>query len=68
MRVGFLDLPNNWVYITYETGKKKNVANQDTLTQKEADEYKKMWEKPNNKIVKVELFTSDDKLIKTYTY
>lgn len=35
-----LDLPDNWVYIEFEDGEQKNVANTDTLSKEEAAKYK----------------------------
>ena len=68
MMFGFLSLPDNWVYITYKDGTKKSVSNQDTLTQREADEFKNEWRKKGNPVIKVQLLDSDDKLLKEYTY
>ena len=47
---------------------KKSVSNQDTLTQREADEFKNEWRKKGNPDIKVQLLDSDDKLLKEYTY
>lgn len=68
MMFGFLSLPDNWVYIIYKDGTKKSVSNQDILTQREADEFKKEWDKKGNPVIKVQLLDSDDKLLKEYTY
>ena len=64
----FIGLPSHWVYVHYENGDEDNVANTDYLTEKEALEYKKMWDKPNNKIIKVTLRDNDGKIVDWYKF
>lgn len=68
MLFGFLSLPDNWVYVTYSTGDKVNVANQDTLSQGDADYFKQAWDKPHKKVTQVHLETPNGETLKTYTY
>ena len=68
MMFGFLSLPDNWVYITYKDGERKNVSNQDALTQCEADYFKRMWDKKGNPVIKVQLLDMEHNLLKEYTY
>lgn len=66
--MGFFDLPTNWIFIEYEDGERKNVANCDVLDRKMAEKYKANWEKPNRKVVKVTLETPHKNVIKTFTF
>lgn len=67
--MGLFDLPENWVYVEFENGERKNIANTDTLNEREATRFKEYWEEAEHKkIVKVTLETSDNKVIKTFTY
>lgn len=64
-----LRLPNKWVFVWYEDGKTENVANDDTLSAEEAQEFKDYWEKARNKKV-VRIFLQDNRgnILKSYTY
>lgn len=64
----FLGLPTHWAYVHYENGEEDCVANTDFLNEKEALEYKKMWDKPNNKIVKVTLRDNDDNIVSWFEF
>lgn len=66
--MGFFDLPTHWVYVHYENGEEENVANTDFLNEKEAWEYKNMWDKPNKKIVKVTLRDNDDNIVDWFEF
>lgn len=64
-----LSLPSRWVYVWYEDGKRENVANTDTLSAEEAQEFKEEWEKARGKkVVAVDLTTSEGRLVKTFTF
>lgn len=64
-----LFLPTSWVFVWFEDGHVKNVANSDTLTAGEAKDYKAAWEKSRGKkIVRVTLETSDGNILKSFTY
>lgn len=62
-----LRLPELWVYVIYADGTELSVANTDTLTKAEADEYKKQWEH-RGEVVSVELRTPSDDLVAKYWY
>lgn len=66
--MGVFDLPTHWVYVHYEDGTVKNVANSDYLNAKEALEYKTMWDKSNNKVIEVSLRTNDDVIVRWYKF
>ena len=64
-----LSLPSRWVYVWYENGKRENVANTDTLSAEEAQEFKEEWEKARGmKVVAVDLTTSEGRLVKSFTF
>ena len=65
--MGVFDLPSYWVYVEYENGERKNVANTDTLNETEAKEFKERWEN-TIPVVKVTLETSNGRIIKEFTY
>ena len=66
--MGVFDLPSNWVYIEYEDGTRKNIANTDTLSYSVAFSFYKDWYEEENKIVKMTLETSDGKVLKTFDF
>lgn len=66
--MGAFDLPSNWVYIEYEDGTRKNIANTDTLSYGCALSFYKSWYKEENKIVKMTLETSNGKVLKTFDF
>lgn len=64
----FIGLPSHWVLVHYENGEVRNVANTDYFTREEALEYKRNWEKPGNKIVKVTLVDNDKKVVDWFNF
>lgn len=67
--MGLFGLPRNWVYVEFDDEKleMENVANQDTLSQKEADEFKEYWSK-KAKVKAVLLTDKYGAVIKRYDY
>jgi hypothetical protein len=63
--MGWFDLPNNWVYVIYEDGTKRNVMNTDTFTWDDINyclnHYK---DESRGDIVRIEFRNSRDALIK----
>ena len=53
--MSIFSLPTKWVFVEYESGKKKCVANQDYLSKTGAEAAKQMWDKKNDKVCKVTL-------------
>ena len=64
----FIGLPTHWLYVHYENGEENNVANTDYFTKEEAFKYKEMWDKPNNKVVKVTLRDNDGNIVDWYKF
>lgn len=63
-----LCLPSKWVYVQYEDGKKKNVANTDTLSAEEAEKYRAMWEKARKKKVTCVTLEANGAVLRRFTY
>ena len=64
-----LFLPNNWVYVGYADGTYENVANTDTLSRAEAEEFRMRWEKARGKQIKtVVLLTPEHHVVKRFNY
>lgn len=61
----FIDLPRYWAYVHFDNGDKLSVANTDTLTRKEAEEYKREWSHKGN-INRVTLETHNGELLASY--
>jgi hypothetical protein len=66
--MGVFDLPSLWVYIWFANGTSKNVANMDSLTPEEAESIRKMWDRPDRKVVRMTLQTSRGKVYREYKF
>lgn len=70
MNIGYIGLPSKWVFVWYKSGRVLNVANSDTLTKKEAEQYKEMWDfkRDDAEVVKVTLESNKGTVYKTYEF
>ena len=68
--MGYLDLPSRWVYLWFDNGLVKNVANTDSLSKAEAEEFKREWEdwKKPLKVVRITLEGNHGNIYKDYEF
>lgn len=67
--MGYFDLPSRWVFVYFEDGLMKSVANTDTFNDAEAQEEADRWTdssygKKHGKVIRVDFRDSRDKLLK----
>lgn len=68
--MSIFSLPTKWVFVEYESGKKKCVANQDSLSRYEAKGMQQAWSKGNNRVCKVTLESDSEHgdILKTFEF